>query len=87
MLGLARSESPEERHALPSWSDIDFQPPERPFYRGTFAPPKSKYGRRKARLTLGMTRDLEARWLFVDDLESLVFPSEAGTVINSSNLM
>jgi hypothetical protein len=34
-----------------------------------------------------MARDLEARWLLVDDVEGLVFPSEAGTVIDSSNLM
>jgi hypothetical protein len=34
-----------------------------------------------------MARELEARWLLVDDVEGLVFPSEAGTVIDSSNLM
>jgi integrase len=39
------------------------------------------------RLSPGMARDLEERWLFVEDAETLVFPSDAGTVINSSNLM
>jgi integrase len=34
-----------------------------------------------------MAGELEARWLLVDDVEGLVFPSEAGTVIDSSNLM
>ena len=73
------------------WSDVDFNrrlvSVERRFYRGTSAPPKSKYGRRKVRLSQGMARDLEERWLFIDDVEALVFPSDAGTVINSSNLM
>ncbi len=73
------------------WSDLDFNrrrvSVERRFYRGTFDQPKSKYGRRKVPLSEGMARELEARWLLVDDVEGLVFPSEAGTVIDSSNLM
>jgi integrase len=73
------------------WSDFDFNRQrvsvERRFYRGTFASPKSKYGRRKVRLSEGVARELEARWLLVDDVDALAFPSEAGTVIDSSNLM
>jgi len=73
------------------WSDVDFDrrrvSVERRFYRGTFDRPKSKYGRRKVPLSEGMARDLEARWLLVDDVEGLVFPSSAGTVIDSSKLM
>jgi integrase len=73
------------------WSDVDFDrrrvSVERRFYRGTFDRPKSKYGRRKVPLSEGMARDLEARWLLVDNVEGLVFPSSAGTVIDSSKLM
>jgi integrase len=73
------------------WSDVDFNrrrvSVERRYYRGSFDKPKSKYGRRKVPLSAGMASDLEARWLLVDDVEGLVFPSEAGTVIGSSNLM
>jgi hypothetical protein len=43
--------------------------------------------RRKVPISGRLARELEARWLFVDDVQSLVFPSEAGTVIDSSNLM
>jgi integrase len=64
------------------WSDVDFDrrrvSVERRFYRGTFDRPKSKYGRRKVPLSEGMARDLEARWLLVDNVEGLVFPSSAG---------
>jgi len=73
------------------WSDVDFNrrrlSVERRYYRGGFDAPKSKYGRRKVPLSEGMARDLEARWLLVDDAGGLVFTSEAGTVIDSSNLM
>jgi integrase len=73
------------------WSDVDFNrrrvSVERRYYRGSFAPPKSKYGRRKVPLSEGMAADLEARWLLIEDVEGLVFPSDAGTVIDSSNLM
>jgi integrase len=73
------------------WSDVDFNrrrvSVERRYYRGSFDKPKSKYGRRKVPLSEGMARDLEARWLLVDDPEGLVFPSSAGTVIDSSKLM
>jgi integrase len=73
------------------WSDVDFNRKrvsiERRFYRGSFDSPKSKYGRRKVPLSAGMAEELEARWLLVDDVEGLVFPSSTGTVIDSSKLM
>jgi hypothetical protein len=77
------------RHAFPLRLAVENCLPsvEWRYYRGAFDKPKSKYGRRKVPLSEGMARELEARWLLVDDVEGLVFPSEAGTVIDSSNLM
>jgi integrase len=73
------------------WSEVDFSrrrvSVERRFYRGTFDRPKSKYGRRQVPLSAGMARDLETRWMLVEDVEELVFPSTVGTVLHSSRVM
>jgi integrase len=73
------------------WCDVDFDRRRvqvlRRYYRGGFAPPKSKYGRRDVPLSAGLARDLEARWLLEEDVEGLVFPSATGTVLEHSNLM
>jgi hypothetical protein len=34
----------------------------------------------------GLAVDLEARWLFEEDVEALVFPSSTGTVLDADNL-
>jgi hypothetical protein len=49
--------------------------------------PSDTYARRKVPLSEGMARELEARWLLVDDVEGPVFSSTTGTVIDSSKLM
>jgi integrase len=59
----------------------------RGYYRGRFAAPKSRYGRRDIPLSHRLAAELEARWLLEDDVEGLVFPSAAGTVLDASNLM
>jgi integrase len=73
------------------WCDVDFDRRRvlvrRRYYRGSFAAPKSRYGRRDVPLTQRLASDLEARWLLEDDVEGLVFPSAAGTVLEHSNLM
>ena len=75
------------------WGDVDFArrrvKVRRRLYRGTFAPPKSKYGRRSVPLRRETARELAQRW------ESLgrpgesepLFPSRAGTPLDASNLM
>jgi integrase len=60
---------------------------ERSFYRGSFAAPKSRYSRRSIPLSRDIARELELRWLLEDDPEALLFASEAGGVLDSSNLM
>jgi integrase len=59
----------------------------RRFYRGTFAPPKSRYGRRDVPISKRLAPELELRWLLEENVEGLVFPSSTGTVLDSSNLM
>jgi integrase len=59
----------------------------RRFYRGTFAPPKSRHGRRDIPLSESLARELGTRSLQADDEDALVFPSERGTVLDASNLM
>jgi Phage integrase family len=73
------------------WCDVDFDRRRvlvrRRYYRGSFAAPKSRYGRRDVPLTQRLASDLEARWLLEEDVEGLVFPSATGTVLEHSNLM
>jgi integrase len=54
--------------------------------RGTYAPPKSRYGRREVPLTQALVGELELRWMLEEDVEGLVFPSQTGGVIDQSNL-
>jgi integrase len=72
------------------WQDVDFDRRRvhvgRRFYRGSFAPPKSRYGRRDVPIGPGLAGDLEARWLLEEDVEGLVFPSSTGTVLDADNL-
>lgn len=72
------------------WGDVDFDRRRvrvrRRFYRGGFAPPKSKYGIRDVPIGSGLGADLELRWLLVDDVEALVFASLTGTVLDADNL-
>ena len=73
------------------WADLDLNARrvrvERSYYKGTFAAPKSRYSRRSIPLSLAIAEELELRWLLQDDPEALVFPSQDGTVLDSSNLM
>jgi integrase len=73
------------------WQDIDLSRRRvhvrRRFYRGTFASPKSKYGRRDVPLTSRLAQELELRWMLEDNVEGLVFPSLRGTVLDSANVM
>jgi integrase len=57
----------------------------RRFYRGGFAPPKSKYGRRDVPISPGMARSI---WPLHAGREpgELLFTSETGRLINQSNL-
>ncbi len=57
----------------------------RRWYRDSFAPPKSKYGRRDVPLAPGMARAL---WPHVAgrDADALVFTSEMGRMVDQSNL-
>jgi integrase len=73
------------------WKHIDFGKRRplvrRRWYRGDFAPPKSRYGRRDVPLTPGMTQGLwELRKVAGGDQDALVFPSQVGGVLNSANL-
>jgi integrase len=73
------------------WKHIDFGKRRvmvrRRWYRGDFAPPKSRYGRRDVPLTTGMAHSLwERRKAAGGDQDALVFPSQTGGVLNSSNL-
>jgi integrase len=73
------------------WAHVDFGRRRllvrRRWYRGTFAPPKSKFGRRDVPLTEAMTRRL---WQLRKDAhgvdDALVFPSAAGTPLGDANL-
>jgi integrase len=57
----------------------------RRWYQGSFAPPKSKYGRREIPLSTDMCRRLwDLRQTAGDG--DLVFPSKVGTALNASNV-
>ena len=59
----------------------------RRWYRGSFAPPKSRFGRRDVPITEGMARalwELRKQAKAADD--ALVFPSATGTPIDAANL-
>jgi integrase len=72
------------------WQDVDFDRRRvhvgRRYYRGGFAPPKSRYGLRDVPIGPGLAVEIEARWLFEEDVEALVFPSSTGTVLDADNL-
>ncbi len=73
------------------WKDVDlsrrYVHVRRRWYRGSFDSPKSKYGRRDVPISEPLARELELRWLMEENVEGLVFPSAAGTVLDSANLM
>jgi integrase len=73
------------------WADVDLGrrhvQVRRRYYRGTFAPPKSRYGRRDVPISQRLAKELELRWLTEEDVEGLVFPSTVGKVLDASNLM
>lgn len=59
----------------------------RRFYRGSFAPPKTRYGRRDVPLSAGLARALWALWAERRPADGdLVFVSEKGGMIEQSNL-
>jgi integrase len=59
----------------------------RRFYRGTFAPPKSSYGRRDIPLSAGMARRLwELRKTTASADDAYVFASSTGGLLDSSNV-
>ena len=73
------------------WQDVDLSRRRvhvrRRFYRGGFDSPKSRYGRRDVPLSQRLAHELELRFMFEENVENLVFPSSAGTVLDASNLM
>jgi len=74
------------------WGDVDFGAGRlnvrRRWYRGTFAPPKSRYGRRSIPLTAGMARALwERRKQSTDTRDvALIWATSSGMPYNRSNL-
>src|SRR6266545_2579059 len=73
------------------WEHIDFGRKRvlvrRRWYRGSFAAPKSRFGRRDVPVTAGMARRLwELRKQVKASDEALVFPSATGTPIDAANL-
>lgn len=73
------------------WQHVDFGRSRllvrRRWYRGTFAAPKSRFGRRDVPLTEAMTRRLwQARKEVHGGDDALVFPSSAGTPLGDANL-
>ncbi len=71
------------------WQDVDLGRERvlvrRRWYRGSFAPPKSRFGRRDVPLTPGMGRALWAlRGKAADD--AVVFPSGSGGPLDTANL-
>lgn len=73
------------------WQDIDLSRRRihvrRRYYRGSFGQPKSRYGRRDVPLSHRLRDELELLWIREEDVEGLVFPSQAGTVLDAGNLM
>ena len=74
------------------WQHIDFGRRRilvrRRYYRGAFAPPKSRYGRRDVPISEAMARRLWDKRKAARDAreEALVFPSQTGEPLNSANL-
>jgi integrase len=72
------------------WADVDFGRRRvcgrRRYYRGSFAPPKSRYGRRDVPLSKGTARALAEAWEAQGrpQADELVFSSARGTVLDSS---
>ena len=64
------------------WQDIDLSRRRvhvrRRYYRGTFASPKSKYGRRDVPLTSRLAQELELRWMLEDDVGGWSSPRRGG---------
>jgi integrase len=84
--GLRIGEAVEVR-----WGDLDlggrWLHVRRRFYRGRVGPPKSRYGRRRIRLSSALAQSLWIRWAErrpADD--DLVFTSEQGSRIDQTNL-
>jgi len=71
------------------WSDIDFGRQlvrvRRRFYRDTFAPPKSRYGRRDVPLPPGLARDLWDLRKGATGDDALVFPGRDGRPLAQSS--
>jgi integrase len=69
------------------WSDVDLGrrrvKVSRRFYKGDFAPPKSRYGKRTVPLSVGLGKELWLRRGSAGD-DALVFPSRHGGVVNAS---
>jgi integrase len=74
------------------WGDIDFGAKRlnvrRRWYRGTFAPPKSRHGRRSIPLSESMTRALWERRKHADDARDggLIWATSGSLLYNRSNL-
>jgi integrase len=73
------------------WSDVDFGrrrvKVRRRYYRGSFAPPKSRYGRRDVPLSDGMARQLwELRKVSSPLDDWPLFASRSGGLLDSSNV-
>jgi integrase len=72
------------------WQDLDLVARRvrvrRRYYRGDFAPPKSRYGRRDIPLSAALALEL-GRLSLGRNPDELVFASERGTVLDASNLM
>lgn len=73
------------------WGDVDFGrrrvKVRRRYYRGSFAPPKSRYGRRDVPLSEGMSRRLwELRKTSSPSDDAPLFASRSGGLLDSSNV-
>lgn len=74
------------------WSDVDFERGririERRWYRGSYGPPKSRYGVRSIPLSTTLLRDLwEAQSaVAVHDEDALIFTNSSGERLDASNL-
>jgi integrase len=73
------------------WGDIDFGrrrlKVRRRYYKRSYAPPKSRYGRRDVPLSEGMARRLwEVRKATSPVDDAPLFPSKTGGVLDSSNV-
>lgn len=73
------------------WCDVDFGgrrvKVRRRYYRGSFAPPKSRYGRRDVPLSHGMARQLwELRKAASPADDAPLFASRLGGLLDSSNM-